>query len=601
MKDTVKKQICVSDSAKLSRLKRNIIAAARGGFEHIEVVFSGTSYRIEKPIILDAEEYPELGEIKLTLCAKDGIRPQIHSLQEISSDGFEEISDGIYKYSFPADKKDRYPIFRELYCDGKMLPIAKSESFIHPFGMPDKNDSSNPENERCLFVRKDLADPILKHGDVSSAELTMFLEWEWCNAPIGEIDTCDVRDHNGIEYYCVRLAGEEHRSFIKHRHPIIDVCNRPFNFTNHPALLTEGTYCYNARSGELYYRASKGENISDLCFAYAKAQNVFSFSGMSGITLRGISFSGIGSTLIARHMYFACQSNAEKRFGLLLDTAILTRDVRDLRVEDCSFYELGGNGIIMTDKSAGVRIKNTSFRKISMAAIVIGNRTTAWEDPKNRSFDVEISNNRFYDIGFDYPAAGAIYISTVDGLRILHNTIEKTAYSAITVGWGWDRVKYLLGEKVNIRDAEIAYNRITDFMQTMRDGAAIYVLGANCAWGNARQFNFMHDNYAEREMYVDNSKRGYYMDGSSTNWECFDNVILGVRLPIFSQFHVPDQYTHHNYIHGIYTDFPIDPGNHAPERDTIVGECFCVPEGKEKLFEIYEKAKDIFEASGCNW
>ena len=236
-----------------------------------------------------------------------------------------------------------------------------------------------------------------------------------------------------------------------------------------------------------------------------------------------------------------------------------------------------------------------------MSAIVIGNRTTAWEKPENRNFDIEITNNRLHTIGFDYPAAGGIYISTVDGLRILHNTIEKTAYSGMTVGWGWSRVHYSLGEKVNIRDAEIAYNKIIDFMQTLRDGAAIYVLGANCAWGNTRHFNFMHDNYAERELYVDHSKRGYYMDGSSTNWEVYNNVIFGVRLPIFSQFHVPEQYTHHNYIHDIYTDYPIDPGNHAPERDTIVENCIYVAEGKEKLFEIYPKAKDIFEASGCNW
>ena len=151
-----------------------------------------------------------------------------------------------------------------------------------------------------------------------------------------------------------------------------------------------------------------------------------------------------------------------------------------------------------------------------------------------------------------------------------------------------------------MRDAEIAYNKIIDFMQLMRDGAAIYVLGANCSWEHTAPFNFMHDNYAEREMYKDNSKRGYYMDGSSTNWEVYDNVILGVRLPIFSQFHVPVQYTHNNYIHDVYTDFPIDSGNHAPERNTIVRDCYYVSEGKDAMLAAHPKARSIFEHAGCN-
>ena len=137
-------------------------------------------------------------------------------------------------------------------------------------------------------------------------------------------------------------------------------------------------------------------------------------------------------------------------------------------------------------------------------------------------------------------------------------------------------------------------------MQILRDGAAIYVLGANCTREHSGQFNFMHDNYAEREMYKDHSKRGYYMDGSSSNWETFNNVIFGVRLPIFSQFHVESQYTYHNYIHDIYTDFPIDHGNHAPWRDTIVGDCYYVEDGKEALLNKYPNAQKIIDASGSN-
>ncbi|MCQ2385347.1 MAG: hypothetical protein MJ078_01535, partial [Clostridia bacterium] len=240
------------------------------------------------------------------------------------------------------------------------------------------------------------------------------------------------------------------------------------------------------------------------------------------------------------------------------------------------------------------------FENIAMSALSIGNPSTAWEDPKNRNVSIHVFNNRFYRIGYDYPTSVAFYVGMVDGLEFTHNTMDRTAYSAVSIGWGWALVGYELGEKVNIRDAEIAYNKITNYMDLLRDGAAIYVLGANCTERHGGQFNFMHDNYAERDLFCDTSKRGYYMDGSSSNWEVYDNVTSGTHLPIFSQFHCKDQFTHHNYIHDIYTTDPVDPGNHAPWRDTVLGECYYVPEGLEALFEKYPKAREIMENAGCD-
>ena len=599
--ETVKRVIRVSNDAELASLEGRILSLSKKATEqkHIDliVMIADGAYRMECPITLDTETAPGLSYMNITFRAKRGASPVLHSLVDIES-GFEPVSDRVYKCRLAPDGSGAYPVFRELYCEGKKLPIAKSESFIHPFGMPDKKDASNPENQRCLFAKENVAKKLIDYGDVSCAELTMFLEWEWCNAPIGSIDLNDVREHEGERYVRVTLKGELHNSFIKCRHSIIDIGGRQFHFTNHPAFLTPGTYSYNCESGELYYCLKDGEAIEEKSFAYPTLEQLIVLKGTSGVKLKGLTFTGAGSKHICKNMYFAAQSNADKTVGLLKHTAVLTKNVKDLTVDGCTFRDLGGNGILMTDSSIRVRIYASRFYRVSMSAIVIGNRTTAWERPENRNFDIEIINNRLDTVGYDYPAAGGIYISMVDGLRILHNTIERTAYSGITVGWGWSRVYYSLGEKVNIRDAEIAYNRIIDFMQLMRDGAAIYVLGANCRWEDSHRFNFMHDNYAEREMYIDHSKRGYYMDGSSTSWEVWDNVIIGVRLPVFSQFHVPEQFTHHNYVHDVYTDFPVDKGNHAPERDTIVENCFCVPEGKAALFEKYPKAKRIFAEAG---
>ncbi len=588
----------------LEAIEEAIIAASEeASAEHrleMDIALYQGVYTLSRPFTLDAEAHPGLAHMRITIRPSEGMRPVITSLKGIDARAFTPVSGNIYKYQFEKDENGKYPVFREFYSNGKQLPLAKSNVFIHPFGLPNRKDYSDPANERCLFVPVDEAEKLLSYGEVSLAELTMFLEWEWCSAHVGSIDLDDTREHGGKKYARLTLAGEEHATFIKHQHSCIDIGNREFFFVNHPAHLTEDTFSYNCKTGELYYCLPEGDKIEWKKFSYPTLEQLFILKGLNNVKLEGLTFTGITSKFICENMYYARQSNKEKRFGLFPHAAVLTKNMRDFTVCDCTFRDIDGNGIMMTDSSNKVRIHSSRFYRLSMAGIIVGNHTTAWEDPQNRNYDIEIVNNHLHTIGYEYPAAGAIYVSIVDGLRIMHNTIEKTAYSGITVGWGWSPVSYSLGEKVNIRDAEIAFNRIIDFMQLMRDGAAIYVLGANCTWDHEGQFNFMHDNYAERELYKDASKRGYYMDGSSTNWEVYNNVILGVRLPIFSQFHVANQYTHHNYIHDIYTDYPIDPGNHAPWRDTIVEDCYYVAEGKDAMLEKYPAARSIRDLSGCN-
>ncbi len=599
---TISKKTAVIDKLDtLEAIEEAILAAAdEGSAGEIDISLYQGVYSLSRPFTLDAEAHPGLADMRIHIHAYDGMRPVISSLKAIDAAGFEPVSGNIYRYQFEPDEEGKYPVFRELYSGGRRVDIAKSNVFIHPFGLPNRKDFSDPANEKCLYLPEEEARKLVEFGDIGSAELTMYLEWNWCNAHVGSFDFDDVREHEGKRYVLTRLAGNEHAEFLKHQHPNININNREFFFSNHPAHLTPDTCCYNCKTGELFYCLPEGEKIEWKKFAYPTLEQLFVFTGLNHVKLEGLTFTGTTSKFICENMYYSGQSNKEKRNGLFPHAAVLTRNMRNFSIKDCTFRDLGGNGLMMRDRSVSVRVLDTRFHRIAMSAILIGNFTTAWEDEKNRNIDIKICNNHLNTIGYEYPAAGGIYVSIVDGLKIMHNTIERTAYSGMTVGWGWSRVDYALGEKVNIRDAEIAYNRIIDFMQLMRDGAAIYVLGANCTWDHEEQFNFMHDNYAERELFRDGSKRGYYMDGSSTNWEVYNNVIIGSRLPIFSQFHVAGQYTHHNYIHDIFTDYPIDPGNHAPWRDTIVENCTYVAEGRDYMLEHYDEARSIYELSGCD-
>ena len=158
---------------------------------------------------------------------------------------------------------------------------------------------------------------------------------------------------------------------------------------------------------------------------------------------------------------------------------------------------------------------------------------------------------------------------------------------------------FALGEGINIRDAEIAYNRITDFVQVLKDGAAIYVLGANCERSCSRRFNFMHHNFAQNKCIRDMTM-GYYLDGAASNWNVWDNVVSKTSRPLYIQHnrYVTEQFTWHNRAYDIYSTEEIDGNNHHPERDTIVGEMHIFPTLAE-MFEQCPAARKIFEQSGA--
>jgi hypothetical protein len=248
--------------------------------------------------------------------------------------------------------------------------------------------------------------------------------------------------------------------------------------------------------------------------------------------------------------------------------------------------------------SARVNIHDNYFHEISMSAISIGDPVRASLDPQNASFDIRVDHNVLSHIAYDYPSAPALDIFRVDGLSICHNTIEKTAYSAISVGWQWENLPYAPGEMVNIRDAEIAYNKITDFSQILRDAAAIYVVGANCARSYTRRFNTMHHNFAENDR-IREKVMGYYLDGASSHWTVWDNVISKVSRPLYIQHneYVPQQFTWHNHAYNIFSTEDVQKTNHHPERDTIVSHIYVAPT-LDVLFAEYPKAKEIFEQAG---
>ena len=558
-----------------------------------ELILDPGEYVLERPLTLDTEEENELWRTAVSIVCENG-RAVFTSKKVLECGAFEEKY-GYYAYRLKKDGDGKYPRLRDLYADGKRVPICRSTSFIHKFSFSEENKRDNAENLEGFYIPEEAA-KLIPEGNFASMELTVYVEWEYFTMHVVGIDRTRIKlDENGERHVLLKIKSDEFYKYVTGMNGHLKPLNREFFFANHPCLLTENTWCYDYANGVIYYRPT--DKMPDE-LAVATLEKLLCFGGLDGVRLANIDFTCVTDKFTCENGYLSHQANVEKRINnKICEAAVFGRDVRRVKFENCAFYELGVNGILMLGELAMIYVFGSRFENIAMSAISIGNPTRASREKRNCSFDIRIENNYLRRIAYGFPTAPAINIFRVDGLSILNNTIEYCAYSGVSVGWEWGLTRYALGEMINIRDAEIAYNRISHHMDVLKDGGAIYVVGANCIRANERFFNFMHDNFAYRNS-VKRTVRGYYLDGSSSNWHVYDNVVSGAQRPAFAQFIVPDQYTHNNLVERTYTTDRMDPENHCPERNTIFKDTYTEPSLGE-LFMKYPQARRIYESTGC--
>ncbi|MBQ8907543.1 MAG: right-handed parallel beta-helix repeat-containing protein [Clostridia bacterium] len=565
----------------------------------VELVLDYYRYTLDKPVVFSAEEEPALANIKLSIVNKEGMRPCVTSLRRLDLSRFEAVEGKpYYKYQFDKDENGAYPLFHDFYAGGGRVPMARSEIMIHPFKLPPKEEREKPENLRGIYLPYEEVEKLAKAGGLGT-ECQIYVEWTWSIMRIVGVDLSSVKEHEGKKYALVELEPSDAVMLIQRTHPELNINNRRCFFSNNPAYLTTpNSYTYDYRNGVLYYYPPEGKRACDVVCEYPTLENLFIFEGLNNVTLEGITFYGATSKYVCENGYFSGQANCEKNMGRVAHAAVCTSNMRNFTVKACRFIDLGANGLQMRNRSVGVRITDCVFKGIGMSAVSIGNPSLSWKEKKDQNFNILIENNYFEHIAYEYPTAAAIYFGKVDTLHFCHNTVKDTAYSAVSGGWGWSPGPYALGEAVNIRDAELAYNLFEDYMMVLQDGGAIYMVGANCNHDNDVRFNCMHDNYATCKEMRPSGRYGYYMDGATTNWECYHSVVLNTNMPIFSQPH-PYAASFHNHIRDVYSNVNGPLEWIAPSRDVTVEDYHVTVETEAELLARCEEARAIREAAGC--
>ncbi len=587
-----------------SEVKEYVLSVAKDATPEnkldIEVLLSQGRHEVEEPLVFSAEEHPFLANVRLTIKAAPSMRPTVTGLKNIPGAEFTAVEGTpYYKYQLAKKEDGTFPVFRDFFCNGQRMKLAESPTWINPFSFLPEERKGEKKLEG-LYIPMEIAQK-LKETGVGKTQLRMSVQWEHAIMNVKDVDLSVTKEVNGEPYALITFFEEFDSQFVCGIHRANNIGGRPTYFINNPAFLTEpGSFVYDWGTGTVYLVPPVDFNMARGSFGYTTMSSYLEFKGMQNVTIEGITFVGLTSPYAFLHSYFGMLSNCEFRAGKLRHAAIVTSDIRNFKVRDCSFLSLGTNGVMMCDRAVHAEVTDCVFKDVGMCGVDMGNYRVGdgWNDESNRLFQLKVKNNYFEHIAYDYPSTACIFLDYCDGAEISHNTIKGCAYSGIAAGDGYSKVGFALGERVNMRDVEIAYNHILDFMDVGRDGGAIYVTGANCRVDYARRFNFIHHNYATLADSGHTDRRGYYLDGAASNWDVYDNVIDNCQLPLFTQYHVPSQYTHHNRVWNFYSTTFVDTvGNHRPFHDTLLENC-CVENSLEELFEKHPAAKAIADGAG---
>lgn len=528
----------------------------------------------------------------LNIVAKDGAKPIISGLQNIDPAGFSKVEgQEYYLYQFTQDENGKYPVFRDLYVDGNRAQISKSETYVSQ----EHFTSTDAAVQQGIYIDPTLAAQ-LPIDDMADCQLYMSADWEYYIVHVDSVDMNNTKNYNGNEHVMLKLDQTQLQEWMSRHNRVLQMNNRGYYLMNHPVLINEdGEYAYDSTTGRLWYRPANGKSIENINFSYSTIETLFSFTDMHNVVISGLTFTGTTCKQIPENGYLSAQANGESRKGGPLHiAAIYIMNGDNISIRNCTFDNIGNNGVMFRKKTTNASITGCDFKNIAMSAITIGEHGWTWSD-SNCATDIKIYNNYLEHIGYEYPSAVAIFISLVKDAKILNNTIIDTAYTGINVGWGWGYATFKYEESYCVNNVEVAYNRIEKYMQVTRDGGAVYILGSSAEETYRENFNFLHDNYAYNEN-ADPKQIAYYLDEASANWHVYDNVSIGALRSLFVQ-HEAGNFARNILVERLYADEYISPKNANEERHVIVKDIKLAKQ--DDMYTKYPEARLIEYMSGC--
>jgi hypothetical protein len=253
-----------------------------------------------------------------------------------------------------------------------------------------------------------------------------------------------------------------------------------------------GRWYLDRSAGRIVYWPLEDEDMDKARVIAPKIEQIFKISGdlekkVERITIRDLSFQVTNIPL--KSAGFGAAS---------FNGALNIKFANECTFENLEIFNTGGLGIL-AQQLTDCKIVNCNIHHTGGCGLKV--------DGSN----LLVSGNHIHNTGIYYPSAAALYANG-EGMHIYRNVIHNIPYSGVIIG-GPDHL--------------IEENQISQVMQQLHDGAAIYVSGMD-AKNVVLRGNFVHDISAVGEGYGVSS---YYFDEGASKGIVERNVSIDVGRP----------------------------------------------------------------------
>ncbi len=443
---------------------------------------------------------------------------------------------------------------RALYINGYQATLAKSEFHFDGWGYITPEDPINESHTADginVNLRYETQFPMNLEGETGMMLVT---NAAFANQRLPVDKVTYTTSDNMAHVYITRPR--YHALLNNLVYSIAPSYGQNWYFENSMLFLDQpGEFFFDKSARKMYYYPYANEDMNTAETYCAVTDYLMNITGVSldnpveNITFDGLAFKyGANDRVTAEGAAFTQTDEqwlgGETWYGQYLFPAQVTLEhASGIEILNCEFANLGSNALNIINGSNGIKVSGNYFHDISGTAVVIGH--TMLQDgtvARDRVNTVEVDNNIIDRCAQEFVNTTGISLYYAGNVNIHHNDIKNLPYSGIVAGWGWGAAN-----PVDVKNNTIAYNKITNVMQVLDDGAQIYTVG--------KMDNLhIHDNYL-----IDPGNQlhgGIYLDQCVNNTFITDNVITEATTSkdswIFARRNVDleDIYCGYNYTDG---------------------------------------------------
>lgn len=278
-----------------------------------------------------------------------------------------------------------------------------------------------------------------------------------------------------------------------------------FSFVKQP-----GQFFFDKTEKMLYYYPLEGEDMSAADVEAPFTEELIVIAGEStsnrvkNLTFSGITFAHTDfqlTNVAGSHGKATCQaaqsytafadSNWHSKAYEMADVLpgmITVTSSESIEFTGNVIKHSGADGLSMANDVVDCTVQGNYVTDITSSGITIGHPQHIYIGDKSNTnrekypVGVEglckndlIADNLLYDISVVHGFGGCAAITCyyADGVKILRNQVEKTAYNGIHLGWGWCNFK----DSETCRDNMICNNRVINCLNRLHDSGGIYTIG----------------------------------------------------------------------------------------------------------------------------